>query len=97
MALQITKQENVYVLSGNLSADQVFEIGRFFNLKLHAEQELHISLAKLDVVDISAALMFKQLFSQAELRNKTCVVYGLKNRKILGAFRHTNQIHALAS
>lgn len=97
MALHINKQENVYVLSGKLTADQVFDLGRYFSIKLHAEQELLVSLAGLDVVDISAALMFKQLLSQARIRNKKCIIYGAQNGKILGAFRHTNMIDELVA
>lgn len=97
MALHIKKQENVYVLSGSLTADQVFELGRFFNLKLHEEERMLISLSDLDAVDISAALMFKQLLSQAKMRSKDCIIYGLNNRKIQGAFRHTNMTNALAA
>ncbi|NQX78003.1 hypothetical protein [Gilvibacter sp.] len=97
MALQINKQNKIYELNGSLTADQVFELGRFFNLKLHLENELIISLKKLDTVDISAALMFKQLFSQAAMRNKKCTIRGLKNHKIHGAFRHTEQMHVLSA
>ena len=97
MSLHITKKDSVYELIGNLSADQVFELGRYFNLKLHEEKVLKISLANLDSVDVSSALMFKQLLSQAQMRNKECIIFGLKNRKILGAFRRTEMVQELSA
>ena len=97
MALRINKQENVYVLSGSLKADQVFELGRFFNLKLHEEQQMFISLAGLDVLDASATLMFKQILFQAKRFNKECAIYGTKDCEILGGTKSSYMTDALAA
>lgn len=86
MALQIKKTENVFILKGTLHSNQVFEIRNFFQHKLKSDASLTISLAGLDDLDLSAALMFKQLKDEAYRINKRFTVFSAGNKKVLGPF-----------
>ena len=86
MALQIEKRENVFTLKGTLHSNQVFEIRNFFQHKLKLDASLIVSLAGLDDLDLSAALMFKQLKDEAYKMNKSFTVFTAGNKKVLGPF-----------
>lgn len=86
MALSISKMETVYHLSGALHANQVFQLRNFFELSLKNEESITISLAGLDDLDLSAALMFKQLKDEAYKMKKSVTVFNGENQKILGPF-----------
>ncbi len=97
MALQISKIDKVFTLSGRLGANQIFAIRDFFVYKLRDEDQLIISLAELDDLDLSAALMFKSLKGQAFRINKSLTVFTGKNRKILGPFRKLEDQRVLSA
>ena len=86
MSLKIEKKENVFTLAGTLHSNQVFEIRNFFQHKLKSETSLTVSLAGLDDLDLSAALMFKQLKDEAYKMNKNFTVFTAGNKKVLGPF-----------
>lgn len=96
MSLRILKTDNVFTLSGRLGANQIFSTREFFMYKLRSEDTLMISLAGLDDLDLSAALMFKSLKDEAFRINKSLTVFTGQNRKILGPFRKLEDQHVLA-
>ena len=87
MALQISKTANVFTLKGRLSAGEVFQARSFFLHKLSFEESFTISLAGLDDLDLSGALMFKGLKDEAIRINKSVKIVNGENQKILGPFR----------
>ena len=86
MALSITKTDMVFHLSGTLHTNQVFQVRNFFQQVLNNEESITISLGGLDNLDLSAALMFKQLKDEAYSFNKHITVFNGENQKILGSF-----------
>ncbi len=97
MALEIKKTENVFFLKGRLNANQVFQIRAFFETKLKEEGQVTISLAGLDDLDLSGAMMFKHLKDYAFQINKSIMVYAGENRKILGPFAVMEDSNVLAA
>lgn len=97
MALEINKTENVFFLKGRLHANQVFQIRSFFEAKLKTEEEVTISLIGLEDIDLSGAMMFKQLKDHAFRTNKSLMVYAGVNKKILGPFSVLEDQYVLAA
>ncbi len=87
MSLQITTTQNEIALKGNLTANTIFQIKRFCTTLLEQEGSLHVNLSGLDQVDVSAALMLRDLQMDAYNTNKVLTVTNGENQKILGAFR----------
>lgn len=87
MALQITTNQNEITLKGNLTANTVFQIKRFCVTLLEQNSSLHLNLSGLDQVDVSAALMLRDLQLDAYTANKELTVTNGENQKIVGAFR----------
>ena len=97
MALAIEKVENVFLLKGRLTASQVFQIRIFLESKLNQQGELVISLSGLYDLDLSGAMMFKQLKDFAFQTNKALTIYVGENKKILGPFSVLEDQHVLAA
>lgn len=97
MALQITKTEQGFLLTGRLHTNQLFEIRNFFKSKLSTSKELSISLAGLDDLDLSAALFFKELKDLAKRTHKKVHISSDNNQKILGPFRKLEDPYVLAA
>jgi len=97
MALQIQKIENVFALKGRFHSNQVFEIRNFFQQKLKSETTVTVSIAGLDDLDLSAALMFQQLKDDAYKMNKVFTVFSAGNEKVLGPFLMLDEPVLLAS
>jgi len=97
MALSINYQDSTYFLSGRLYTNQVFQIRAFFQSKATQEEQLSIDLGGLDDVDLSAALMFKQLRDEAIQENRQIKICAGSNEKILGPFRMLQDQYVLAA
>ena len=87
MSLQITKDQNEVTLTGNLTANTIFQIKRYCATLLELNSSLIINLSGLDQVDVSAAMMLKDLQLDAFNANKVLTVINGQNEKIVGAFR----------
>lgn len=97
MALAVKKVENVFLLEGRLTASQVFQIRAFLESKLIEQGEIVISLSGLFDLDLSGALMLKQLKDFAFQTNKSITIYAGENKKILGPFSVLEDQHVLAA
>ena len=80
-----------------LYTNQVFQIRAFFQSKAIQEEQLNINLEGLDDVDLSAALMFKQLKDEAIQENRQIKISVGANEKILGPFRILQDQYVLAA
>lgn len=87
MSLHITKTQNEFQLTGNLRANNLFEIKNYFRTILKITPSLHINISRLDQLDLSAAMMFRDLKLEAFNMQKECTVSNGQNEKIVGAFR----------
>lgn len=87
MSLHLTKIQNEIVLKGNLTANTIFQIKKICKVLLEQHTFLHINLSGLDQVDVSAALMLRDLQLDAYTANKELTVTNGENQKIVGAFR----------
>lgn len=87
MSLQIIKTENEVTLSGNLTANTIFQIKRYCLALLDQNSSLIINLSGLDQLDVSAAIMFRDLKLEAHKMDKVLTVTNGQNKKIVGAFR----------
>ena len=87
MALHINKTERGYALRGCLTSPNVHHLRSMLTYRLHEDQELKVYINELDQLDLSGAMMFRDL-------NQVALGAGLKleiivgdNQKIIGAFR----------
>jgi ABC-type transporter Mla MlaB component len=87
MSLQIIKTENEVTLKGNLTASNVFQIKRYCTALLEQNKALKINLSGLDRLDVSAAIMLRDLKVAAYSADKFLIVTNGQNEKIAGAFR----------
>lgn len=97
MALEIKKLKNVFLLEGRLGANQVFQVNAFFQAQLEIEGELTISLAGLDDLDISGAIMFKHIKDIASKTQRAVSIFAGENKKILGPFSVLEDPYVLAA
>lgn len=87
MSLQIIKTENKVTLKGNLTANTIFQIRRYCLALLDQNSSLIINLSGLDQLDVSAAIMLRDLKFEAYKMDKVLTVTNGQNQKIVGAFR----------
>lgn len=87
MSLQIIKTENKVTLKGNLTANTIFQIRRYCLALLDQNSSLIINLSGLDQLDVSAAIMLRDLKLEAYKMDKVLTVTNGQNQKIVGAFR----------
>jgi ABC-type transporter Mla MlaB component len=87
MSLQIIKTENEVTLTGNLTANNIFQIKRYCTILLEQHNALKINLSGLDQLDVSAAIMLRDLQVDAYSADKVLTVTNGQNEKIVGAFR----------
>ncbi|MFT5077500.1 MAG: ABC-type transporter Mla MlaB component [Planctomycetota bacterium] len=86
MSLQIIKSENEVILKGNLTASNVFQIKRYCMALLEQNNALKINLSGLYQLDVSAAIMLRDLKVAASSDDKFLIVTNGQNEKIAGAF-----------
>ncbi len=87
MSLKITKDQNEVALKGNLTANTIFQIRRYCTALLDQNTSLHLDLSGLDQLDVSAAIMLRDLQIEAYKLDKSFTVTNGQNEKIVGAFR----------
>jgi len=87
MSLHVTKTQNEITLKGNLTANTIFQIKNICKILLEQNTFIHINLSGLDQVDVSAALMLRDLKFDAYKIGKELKITNGKNEKIVGAFR----------
>lgn len=87
MSLQITKNQNEITLKGNLIASNIFQMRNYCLTVLGQHKSVKVNLSGLDQLDVSAAIMFRDLKHKAYNMNKGFFVTNGQNEKIAGAFR----------
>jgi len=97
MAIQITKTENGFQLSGRLRTNQLFEIRNFFDTKLNTSEELFLSLAGLEEIDFSTVLFIKNLQDHANRMQKKIHVSGGTYQEVFEPLLAEENIRALAA
>ena len=90
MALHINKIDGVYTIKGTITASQVHHLRAFFSFRLEREENIGIHLGRVDQLDLSGAMMFKDLQQMAALNDNRCELIFGDNQKIWGAFRMLN-------
>lgn len=86
MALTINENNGVFEVTGNLSASNTYQVRKYFEIMLKMRNNIRISLAKLDSMDIASVFEFRALMAFAARHGKIVTFDGAKNKKIQGAF-----------
>lgn len=86
MAISIKENNGTFEVSGNLSANNSYQVRKYFEIMLKMKSNLKISLAKLDSMDIASVYDFQALMSFAAKHGKIVSFKGAQNKKIQGAF-----------
>lgn len=86
MDLTIKEKKGVFEIWGNLSACNIHQVKKFFDLMLKLKQEIAISLQYIDTMDIASVYELSLLRVNAEQNGRQLKYSGKENAKIRGAF-----------
>jgi ABC-type transporter Mla MlaB component len=97
MALQITNNEGIYEIKGNLNSQNVFSLNNHFETLLAHSKFITISLYKIVDIDSFAVATIASLHKKALESNKLFYIIGRENPKVNGEFQKENCSSVLRS
>ncbi|NQY06063.1 MAG: STAS domain-containing protein [Flavobacteriaceae bacterium] len=80
--LQITDNNGIFQLSGNLVAGSTSDLKNHINHLLDRKENVIISLDKIESIDINGVNVLKKLYKKAISNNVLFYVIGRENKKI---------------
>jgi len=97
MALQITNNDGIYEIKGNLNSQNVFSLNNHFESVLEQSKFITLSLNKLVDIDSFAVATIVALHKKALQTNKLFHILGKENPKVNGQFQKENWSSVLRS
>lgn len=86
MSLNIKENNGIFEVSGNLSADNAYQVRKYFEIIVKMKGNIKICLNKLDSMDIASVFELRTLITNAAQAGKVLTFLGAQNKKIQGAF-----------
>ncbi len=92
MAIQITKNKEIFEIEGSIVAENVRSLQDHFEKLLSKTDKIILCVDKVSKIDSSGVVVLTKLFKTAMKKNKIFYVIGKENEKVKTAFGHVNYI-----
>lgn len=86
MALSIKIKNGLFEVTGDLSSTNSYQVRKYFEIMLQIKNNIKISLANLDSMDVASVFELRTLIEYATRYKKELTFIGTRNKKIQGAF-----------
>jgi anti-anti-sigma regulatory factor len=90
MALQITKNQGIFEIKGNIVAENSKSLQHHFEKLLFNSDKVILCIDKVKKIDASGVTVLTKLFRNAVKNNKIFYIIGKENKKVCNAFGNIN-------
>ncbi|MBQ0733836.1 STAS domain-containing protein [Aquimarina celericrescens] len=92
MALQITNNQGVFEINGNIISENSKSLQSHFEQLLHKTDSVFISVDNVKKIDVSGINVLTKLYKSAMKNNKIFFIIGKENEVVKKAFGKVNYI-----
>lgn len=97
MALEIKENRGFFEIIGRVTSQNVTALGVYFESVLELDDNIVISVEKVQEMDSSAALFFESLYRESAKQNKVVSIIGRQNDEVSKVMEATKTDYILSS